>query len=167
MLLFKERDMLTPEQRQTYIQTIADLPGNLENAIASLTETQLTTPYLSDEWSVVQNVHHMADSHMNSFIRLKMILTEDHPALKPYNQDAWVKMVDEVSLELENSLSILRGLHRRWVMVFKNLSDADWQRTGHHPEVGTVTVDDMLDTYAAHCRDHLDQIQRTLAAAGN
>jgi exoribonuclease II len=156
--------MLSAEQRQAYIQTIATLPQKLEAAIAALNEKQLTTPFLAGEWSVVQNVHHMADSHMNSFIRLKMILTEDNPTIKPYNQDAWVNMVDEVSLDMENSLSILRGLHRRWVMVFENLNSDDWQRTGYHPEIGTVSVDDMLETYAAHCRDHLAQIERTLAA---
>lgn len=157
--------MLTAETRQAYIQTIAQLPVKLEKMIQPLDETQLTGRFLADEWTIAQNVHHLADSHMNSFIRLKMILTEDNPTIKPYNQDAWVNMVDELSLDLENSFSILRGLHRRWVLVFESLTDDDWQRTGFHPEIGAVTVDDMLETYAAHCRDHLEQIERTLAAA--
>ena len=157
--------MLSPEQRYAYIQTIAQLPTQLEEAIQNLTTEQLSSFYLDEEWSIAQNVHHMADSHMNSFIRLKLILTEDHPTLKPYDQDAWVNMADEVSLDLENSFSILRGLYRRWVIVFESLTEDQWQRTGHHPEIGTVTVADMLESYAGHCRDHLDQIQRTLAAA--
>ena len=156
--------MLSSEKRQSYIQTIAQLPAQLERAIDNLSDEQLSSLYLDEEWSVAQNVHHMADSHMNSFIRLKMILTEDHPSIKPYDQDAWVNMADELSLDMENSFSILRGLHRRWVMVFESLNGDDWQRTGHHPEIGTVTVDDMLEMYAAHCRDHLAQIERTLAA---
>ena len=156
--------MLTPEQRHAMIQTIANLPEDLTAAVSHLSEEQLTTYYLDEEWTIAQNVHHMADSHMNSFIRLKLILTEDNPTIKPYNQEAWANMVDEVNTDLENSLSILRGLHRRWVMVFESLSDEDWQRTGHHPEIGDITVDDLLQIYDAHCRDHLDQIKRTLAA---
>lgn len=157
--------MLNPKQRNARIQTIANLPSELESVVNHLSETQLTTYYLGGEWTIAQNVHHLADSHMNSFIRLKLMLTEDNPALKPYNQEAWANMVDEVNIDLENSLSILRGLHRRWVMVFESLSEADWQRTGHHPEIGDITVEDLLQTYDAHCRDHLDQIKRTLAAA--
>jgi hypothetical protein len=99
---------------------------------------------------------------MNAFIRLKLILTENHPTLKPYDQDGWANMVDEMTPDLSASLTILRGLHARWAMVFEALTAEEWQRTGHHPEVGTMSAADILSSYAQHCRDHLAQMARVL-----
>ncbi len=156
--------MLTPTERSTYIDSIRALPAQVEAVVTDLTDDPLIHPTLDDEWSVAQIVHHLADSHMNSFIRLKLLLTEDHPTLRPYDQDAWAMMVDETGLPLQPSLTILRGLHQRWVMVFESLSAEEWQRTAYHPEIGDVTADDLLRSYAAHGRDHLAQIERVLAA---
>ncbi|MEZ4711551.1 MAG: DinB family protein [Caldilineaceae bacterium] len=153
-------------QRAQRIQIIANLPSQLRQLVSQLNTDQLMARPLDGEWSVAQNVHHMADSHMNSFIRLKLILTEEHPALKPYDQDAWGRMIDEDNPELESSLLILDGLHQRWVMVFRSLDEAQWRRTGYHPEIGDVSVDDLLVTYASHCQEHVEQLQRTLAAQG-
>lgn len=156
--------MLTSEQRQPLIDKIRRLPAQVAALIQDLSEAQLTTPYLEEEWTVAQNVHHLADSHMNSYIRMKLILSEENPTLKPYNQEIWAEMADAGQIDLQPSLAILTGLHRRWVQVFEALQETDWQRTGLHPEIGQITVEDILHTYAAHGEDHLDQMRRTLAA---
>src|SRR5918911_671482 len=109
--------MLTDAQRREMIEKIRDLPAQLKERVSGLTDEQLTTHYLAGEWTVAQNVHHLADSHMNSFVRLKLILTEDRPTLKPYDQDLWAELADSGTTALEESLSILEGLHRRWVRV--------------------------------------------------
>ncbi|HEX5689008.1 MAG TPA: putative metal-dependent hydrolase [Roseiflexaceae bacterium] len=156
--------MLSPEQRPALIDKIRTLPAQLRECVAGLTERQLTTHFLEHEWTVAQNVHHVADSHMNSFIRTRLILTEDRPTLKPYDQDLWAELADSGTTALEESFCILEGLHQRWVRLFESLDEASWRRAGIHPESGEVTLDDILEIYAAHGEGHLDQIARTLAA---
>jgi hypothetical protein len=155
--------MMKAEERHPLIETIRDFVGRLETAVCHLTPTQLTTHYLPHEWTVAQNVHHLADSHMNSFIRLKLILTEENPPVKPYDQDAWADKPDSNNPDIQTSLMLLRGLHTRWALLFTSLTEADWQRTGIHPDIGTITPEDLLQIYADHCEAHLDQIARTLA----
>lgn len=157
--------MNTPEQRRAFIETIASFPDVLEALVTPLDETQLHTHFIPGEWAVAQNVHHLADSHMNSFIRCKLILTEDHPTLKPYDQEAWAETA-EYSTPIAHSLVILRGLHARWTALFNSLSETQWARTGFHPENGDISLDDIVRAYDAHCKAHLDQITRTLAAQG-
>jgi hypothetical protein len=156
--------MPTETQRRELIEKIRELPERLRERVSGLTEAQLTTHFLANEWTVAQNVHHLADSHMNSFIRTRLILTEERPPLKPYHQDRWAELADSGTTALDESLGILEGLHRRWVRLFESLGAADWRRSGLHPEIGAVTVDDILRIYAAHGEGHLDQIERTLAA---
>jgi DinB superfamily len=160
----EEYAMLTSEQRYELIEKIRVLPAQLRARVGGLSDEQLTTHFLEGEWTVAQNVHHLADSHMNSFIRTRLILTEDRPTLKPYDQDRWAELADSGTTALEESLSILEGLHCRWVRLFESLSEADWQRAGLHPEIGEVTIDSILQIYAAHGEGHIDQINRTLAA---
>lgn len=156
--------MQTETQRRELIETIRKLPERLRERVSGLSEAQLTTHFLANEWTVAQNVHHLADSHMNSFIRTRLILTEERPPLKPYDQDRWAELADSGTTALEESLGLLEGLHRRWVRLFESLGADDWRRAGLHPEIGEVTVDDILRLYAAHGEGHLDQIERTLAA---
>jgi hypothetical protein len=156
--------VLTNEQRHELIDKIRVFPAQLRARVSGLTDEQLTTHFLDGEWTVAQNVHHLADSHMNSFIRMRLILTEERPPLKPYDQDRWAELADSGVTALEDSLSILEGLHRRWVRLFESLGAADWQRAGQHPEIGEVTLDGILQIYAAHGEGHIDQINRTLAA---
>lgn len=151
-------------ERAKLITKIAQLPTQLENLTAVLSEAQLTTHFLPNEWTVAQNVHHVADSHMNSMIRMKLILTEEMPILRPYLQDDWAVLADGTPAALQNSLLLLKGLHSRWVLLFESLSEAQWQRKGLHPDIGEVSVEDILISYAAHGEGHIDQIQRTLAA---
>src|SRR6266511_796968 len=156
--------MLTDMQRREMIEKIRSLPAQLRERVSGLTDEQLTTHYLAGEWTVAQNVHHLADSHMNSFVRLKLILTEDRPTLKPYDQDRWAAMVDANNPAIESSLGLLEGLHTRWAALLESLREDEWRRAGLHPEIGEVTADDRLRVYAAHGEGHIDQISRTLAA---
>jgi hypothetical protein len=154
----------TPDERRDLIARISALPIKLEALVSPLSPEQLTARPIPSEWSVAQNVHHLADSHMNSFIRLKLILTEDHPPLKPYNQDLWADLPDANNPDIGTSLALLRGLHARWTLLFGQLSEEQWNRGGLHQEYGEVTLQDMVETYARHGEGHLDQIRRALTA---
>jgi uncharacterized damage-inducible protein DinB len=158
--------MSTAAERKAMIARIRELPDKLAAVVAPLTDEQLTTPYAAGEWTVAQNVHHVADAHMNAYIRLKLILTEDNPPLKPYHQDVWAAMPDATPADVENSLTILRGLHARWADVFDNLNDDDWSRRGDHPENDQYSVDVILRIYSNHGEGHITQIKETLAAGG-
>jgi len=155
---------MTSQERKPLIDKIRRLPAQIEALVSGLNATQLTTHFLAGEWTVAQNVHHLADSHMNSYIRCKLILTEEHPPLKPYDQDAWANLPDAQSADLSTSLTLLQQLHTRWVIFWETLPDDAWSRTGFHPANGVVTLDDQLRGYADHGEAHIDQITRTLAA---
>jgi hypothetical protein len=156
--------MLTPEERKRRIDIIRQFPARLAEVVRDLSDVQLKTAYIPGEWSAQQIVHHLPESHMNSFIRLKLILTEDHPALKPYDQEKWAVLPDVALTPIHASLLILEGLHERWCVLFESLSDEQWARTGFHPEWGDITPDDLVVTYSDHCDAHYEQITRTLAA---
>lgn len=156
--------MIETSTREQAIERIRKLPEQVAELTAGLTPEQLTTHFLDGEWSVAQNVHHLADSHMNSYIRLKLILTEDNPTVRPYDQDMWAMTPEANQPDLSASLTLLRGLHQRWADLFASLNDAQWQRKGFHPESGVITPEDLLVAYADHGEGHLDQIERTLAA---
>ncbi len=140
------------------IDAIAALPDQIEAAVKGLSDAQLDTPYREGGWTVRQVVHHLADSHMNAFIRMKLLLTEDKPTLKPYNQDVWATQADVRAVPIASSLSILRGLHARWTLLLRQVPDAGWSRKGIHPERGEVTMQSMLQTYSGHGAKHVEQI---------
>lgn len=154
------------EERERLIATIAALPGQLEELVTGLGPDQLTAHPLAGEWSVAQNVHHLVDSHVNSYIRCKLILTEERPPLKPYDQDAWAALPDGAEADITVSLAILRSLHERWVRLWRALPAEAWAREGLHPANGPMSLERILGVYAAHGEAHLDQITRTLAARG-
>jgi hypothetical protein len=149
---------ITAADRARYIEEIRTLPDRLRAAIAALNRDQMNTPYRDGGWTPHQVVHHFADSHMNSFIRCKLALTEQSPTIKPYDEAAWAVTGDTTSVPVEASLAILDGLHRRWVALFESLTDADFQRTFSHPELGVVRLDVNLALYAWHCRHHTAHI---------
>ncbi len=153
-----------PSTHQQAIDQIRALPSQIAALVRDCTPAQLTTHFLPGEWSVAQNVHHLADSHMNSYIRCKLIVTEAHPTFKPYDQERWAELPDACAADLSLSLALLTNLHARWVQFWESLPDDAWARTGFHPEGGPVTLAQQLDLYAAHGLAHIDQIQRTLAA---
>jgi hypothetical protein len=156
--------MSTSAERAALIASLRALPDALEELVGGLSPEQLTTHYLAGEWTVAQNVHHLFDSHANSYIRCKLALTEDEPPFKPYNQDAWADLPDATDAEIGVSLGLLRGLHTRWARFWETLPAEAWGQVGRHPEYGTMSLDDILRSYVAHGEGHLDQITRTLAA---
>ncbi|MDQ3221417.1 MAG: putative metal-dependent hydrolase [Acidobacteriota bacterium] len=149
----------TPESRLEFIKTISDLPSNLTAAVSGLNEGQIDTPYRPGGWTVRQTVHHVADSHFNSFCRFKLALTEDLPTIRPYYEDRWAELGDNnVSAEL--SLKIIEGLHSRWASLLESMSDLDFQKRFNHPETGAWTLEKALAMYAWHSRHHTAHITR-------
>ena len=127
----------TPELRAQHIAEIERAPALLRQAVTGLTEAQIDTPYRDGGWTVRQVVHHVPDSHMNSYIRFKLALTEDNPTIKPYAEDLWAELPDS-KLPVEGSLRTLELLHERWVVLLKSMDEAAWARTFRHPEMGDV-----------------------------
>jgi len=151
---------LTSEQKMQFIAQIEETPARLRAAVGGLSDKQLDTPYRDGGWTVRQVVHHVPDSHMNAYIRFKLALTEDSPAIKPYMEDRWAELRESKQAPVEISLSLLDSLHQRWVMVLRNLSDTDLQRAFLHPELGTVSLEKNLALYAWHGRHHVAHITK-------
>jgi hypothetical protein len=158
--------MPTTIDRRQKIAMIRGLPEQLQQAIRGLDDSQLDTPYRPGGWTVRQVVHHLADSHMNGYIRARLVLTEDHPTLKGYDQERWAELRDARSGALRASLGILEGLHQRWSALLDEVPDAAWSRTGFHTEDGEITLDDLLETYSRHGANHVKQITDLRAARG-
>ena len=152
------KNHLTEGERKALIQHIADAPANLRKAVAGLTTQQLDTPYRPGGWTVRQVVHHIPDSHMNAYIRMKLALTESQPPVKPYNEKLWAEMFDVKTAPIEASLKLLESLHERWVLLLGSLSSADCARTVMHPELGVMTVDSIVNLYSWHGRHHVAHI---------
>lgn len=151
---------LTPGERQAAIRTIRVLPAELRATVSGQPDTVLDTPYRDGGWTVRQIVHHIADSHMNAVVRLKFALTETNPTVKPYEEGDWARLPD-MALPVEPSLSLLDGLHARWVCVLDALTAEAWTREWTHPAQGrTYTVDTLAAMYAWHGRHHLAHIRR-------
>jgi uncharacterized damage-inducible protein DinB len=148
---------VTDIQRRAFIDAIAETPKKLKAAIAGLDERQLDTPYRPSGWTVRQVVHHVPDSHMNSYVRFKLALTEDEPTIKPYDEARWAELAD-AKAPVELSLLLLENLHKRWVLLLNSLTPSDWLRTFRHPERGTMTLDENVQLYAWHGRHHVAHI---------
>lgn len=144
-----------------YIRAIKDFPGKLQNLIENWTDAQLDTQYREDGWTVRQLVNHISDSHMNSFIRFKLALTEKNPTIKPYNEAAWAELQDSRNMPIEPAMMILKGLHERWVKELKSLTNREFdESTFFHPEQNkSITLRESLAFYAWHCDHHAAQIE--------
>ena len=143
------------KQLQEWLLDIKFLPQHVENAILNLDESQLDIPYRPDGWSVKQLVHHVADSHMNAYIRFKLALTEINPTIKPYDEAAWANLIDTQQVPINVSLTLLHALHVRWVALIRGITTEDWNRTVFHPEQKKeITLWDLLGTYAWHGKHH-------------
>lgn len=146
--------------RSEKAERIRTLPDELERSLAVLDDGGLDMPYRPGGWTPRQVAHHLADAHMNAYIRVKLLLTEKDPLLKTWEQDAWAALPDARTEPVDSALGILRGVHKRWAATFDALDEAEWSRTGRHPEQGTITVSDLLDYFAWHGRHHVEQIER-------
>jgi hypothetical protein len=154
---FNRQPTITQDMRGAAIDVLRDLPAQLRVNAAELSDSQLDTPYRDGGWTVRQLVHHVADSHLNAYVRTKLALAEDSPTIKPYDQDAWAALADS-RLPIAASLSILDGIHERWVALWRSLAPAQFGRTLNHPELGALTVDTLLQLYAWHSRHHVAHI---------
>jgi hypothetical protein len=151
---FQYQGESTEEQRPELIDRIEKTPFRLREAVEGLSESQLDTPYRPGGWTVRQVVHHLADSHMNSFCRFRVALTEDTPSIKGYDQDAWAELSDSRTAPVEVSLALLEALHRRWVLLLRSMTPADFARTLLHSELGPIALDRLLALYAWHGEHH-------------
>jgi hypothetical protein len=154
---FSPQPSSTPEIRAAHIQTLRILPEHLREAVSGLTDSQLDTPYREGGWTVRQLVHHLPDSHSNSYIRFKLALTEDWPTIKPYDEAAWAKLADSF-LPVDVSLSLLAALHGRWVALLESMSEEDFRKGYNHPEQGRQTLANVLALYDWHSRHHTAHI---------
>ena len=144
---------------QEWLIDIRNLPQHLENAILNLDEAQLDTPYRDGGWTVKQLVHHVADSHMNAYIRFKLRLTEDSLVIKPYDEKLWAEMADTKNLPVNISLTLLHALHSRFYEVLKSMSREDLDKTVFHPEhKKEFTLWELLGLYAWHSRHHVAHV---------
>jgi hypothetical protein len=148
----------TPQVRAAALDEIASLPARMRAAVSGLTAVQLDTPYRPGGWTVRQLVHHVADSHMNAYIRFKLALAEETPTVKPYDQEVWAAMADS-RMEPEVSLAILDGVHARWAALYRALSEQQFSRTFLHPELAEPqSLDRQVQHYAWHGRHHLAHV---------
>jgi uncharacterized damage-inducible protein DinB len=150
---------LPAEQRTAMIESIEAAPKRLREAVSGLSDQQLDTPYRDGGWTVRQVTHHVADSHMNAYIRMRWALTEDSPLIKVYEQKDWAELPDARTAPVELSLNLLDALHARWVTFLRALMDSDYQRAIQHPEMGRMTVSALVRMYEWHGRHHVAHIK--------
>ncbi|MDO7908004.1 putative metal-dependent hydrolase [Paenibacillus sp. JX-17] len=152
-------ETIQEENMAVWKQDIRDLPQKLTEAVSGLSAEQLDTPYRPEGWTIRQVVHHLADSHMNSFTRFKLALTEANPTIKPYEEHLWAEQPDTIEAPIELSLHILEGLHARWFILLNSLNAEDWQKTFYHPGSGqTMSLAEALRMYSWHSRHHTAHI---------
>lgn len=149
---------ITAGIRREWIDALAALPSQLRTAVAPLSEAQLATPYRSGGWTLRQTIHHIADSHMNSYVRFRLALTEDAPVIKPYDEVRWAELSDAATAEVDISIVLLSALHLRWVLLLESLTEEQWLRTFVHPDHGPRRLDETLALYAWHGSHHLAHI---------
>jgi hypothetical protein len=155
---FDKTHPVEPAAIPALIADIEALPALMTSATSGLTAEQLDTPYRPGGWTVRQTVHHVADSHMNSVIRLRLALTETEPTIRPYEQQLWAELADARTSPIELSLDLLRSLHARWVILLKSMAPEDFSRAFRHPELGLVRLDTNLALYSWHGKHHTAHI---------
>ena len=162
---FQPPSASTADDRAEHIDVLRELPDRLSEAVSGLDDAQLDTAYREGGWSVRQVVHHIADSHMNSYVRFKLALTEYEPVIKPYDEAAWGALPDS-RMPVDVSLTLTWALHERWVALLEALSEADFQRGYNHPENGRQDLATVLALYAWHSRHHTAHITGLRARMG-
>jgi uncharacterized damage-inducible protein DinB len=155
---FHHEGSVNDQQKQAFLDEIEQTPAKLRAAVGGLSDSQLDTPYRPDGWTVRQVVHHVPDSHLNSYIRFKLALTEDEPTIKTYAEDRWAELSDTKATPIEVSLVLLESLHHRWVRLLRSLTPEQWKRRFRHPELGPMTLEKTLALYAWHGRHHVAHI---------
>ena len=146
--------------RTRLIDTIARTPEQYRSLVAGLSDAQLDTPYRPGGWTIRQVVHHVPDSHMNAYIRMKFAVTEDSPSIKAYQEARWAELPEAKTGPADMSVALLESLHRRWVAFLRGLPAAEFSKAYVHPELGRVTLDEALASYAWHCRHHAAHVKQ-------
>ena len=155
---FKRPDRLSPSEREAAIARIEKAPATLRAAVAGMSDAKLDSTYRDGGWTLRQVVHHLADSHVNSYTRFRLALTEHHPRIKAYDEAKWAELDDARAMPVEVSLSLLDALHERWVRLLRSMKPGDFERTIDHPENGTMSLDQLVAMYAWHCDHHIAHI---------
>jgi uncharacterized damage-inducible protein DinB len=163
---FEKPETVTPHERMAAIAALAAMPSKLTEAVEGLDRAQLDTPYREGGWTVRQLVHHVADSHMNAFLRVRLALTEDWPTITAYNEKAWALLPDSTGAPVAWSVALIENVHARWVMLLESLTDEQWQRGFRHPERGPSTLEMATLLYAWHSQHHVAHITRLREARG-
>ena len=153
---------LDADTRRRHIESIEGLPAAMRALAADLPDATLDRPYRPGGWTIRQVVHHVPESHMNMYIRMRLAMTEDVPTIKPYDENRWAELVDSRTAPVSLSLDLLAALHRRWGVFLRTLTDADFARTFIHPASGIVSIDQGLAAYDWHGRHHAAHIERAL-----
>ena len=148
--------------RDGFINTLDQTPARFRSLVTGLTDAQLDTPYRPGGWTIRQVFHHVPDSHLNAYVRMKLAVTEDAPAIKTYEEARWAELPEARSGPVEMSLALLESLHRRWVAFLRALPEADFRKTFAHPQWGSVAVEESIAMYAWHCRHHAAHIENAL-----
>lgn len=157
---FQDSPKITDQDIDRYIRTLKEFPARLKNLVGSWTHEQLDSQYREGGWTIRQLVNHLSDSHMNSFIRFKLALTEDSPTVKTWDQVQWAELQDSFNMDIKAALQILKGLHKRWVFELRSLTNREFESTFYHPEQNrTITLRESLAFYAWHCEHHLAHIE--------
>ena len=152
---------LSSKQVGRYIQEIERAPQRLRDAVSGLSDEQLDTQYRPEGWTLRQVVHHLADSHMNSYIRIKLALTEDNPEIRPYYEERWAELEDGAKGDVEISLKLVEAIHARWVLVLRGMDASDLARTFRHSDLGELRLDVNIGLYAWHGNHHIAHILMT------
>ncbi len=152
---------VAPEVRAGLIADIERAPAGLRTAVSGLSESQLDTRYRPGGWTIRQVVHHVPDSHMNGYTRMRLAVTEDNPTIKPYQEARWAELPDVSAVPIEVSLRLLEALHVRWTAFLRGLAPSDFERTFFHPELGVLPLDVAVGIYAWHGKHHTAHVTNT------
>ncbi len=164
---YQKPEAFTQELKNEWLNVLANMPSWLDASIENLDEAQLQVPYREGGWTIPQVVHHIADSHLNAFVRVKLALTEENPTVKPYDEKAWAELPDTKVVPVNVSVTLIHALHRRLVALLENISNEDWQRTYYHPEhKRNFPIWEVVALYAWHSRHHTAHIRNLRETQG-
>ena len=158
----RHKEPLDAPTRTRHIDAIERAPSRYRSLVSGLSDAQLDTPYRPGGWTIRQVVHHVPDSHLNAYVRMKLAVTEDTPAIRTYEEALWAELPEAKSGPVEMSLSLLEALHRRWVAFLRGLDEPAFAKAFMHPTWGRVTIDEGLVMYEWHCRHHAAHIEQAL-----
>ncbi|MGL4610329.1 MAG: YfiT family bacillithiol transferase [Trueperaceae bacterium] len=155
---FQRQPGYNSEEKRKNIELFREVPSSLRAAVAGLSAQQLDTPYRDGGWTLRQVTHHLPDSHLNAYTRIKLALTEDNPVIKPYDEAAWALLADTKQTPLEISIALLEAIHTRLIAIFEALNENQWKRDYLHPVNGVTSIETTLASYVWHGQHHIAHI---------